>query len=92
MEIKEPIETGADDFHSDDTPAVNIWALAGSDDEKEATADKPATPAEEDDELDKPSFLRRRFKLGSRKQGPKDSDKKEEEASKGSAGGQGENS
>jgi cell division protein FtsZ len=27
MEINEPVETGAHDFHSDDTPAVNIWNL-----------------------------------------------------------------
>jgi cell division GTPase FtsZ len=32
MEIKEPVETGAHDFHSDDTPAVNIWTLSGGDD------------------------------------------------------------
>jgi cell division protein FtsZ len=57
MEIKEPVETGADDFHKDETP--NIWAL--SHDEEESNGSK----ADDDgNELDKPSFLRRHLKLG----------------------------
>jgi cell division protein FtsZ len=56
MEIKEPVETGADDFHKDETP--NIWAL-GHDEDSHGSQ-----PAVEDDEIDKPSFLRRHLKFG----------------------------
>lgn len=53
MELKEPEPEVTDihDFHKDDTP--NIWALPDDN-----TADPPGS-AEETDELDKPSFLRR---------------------------------
>jgi cell division protein FtsZ len=77
MEIKEPVETGADDFHSDDTPSVNIWALAKEDEEKEPATGPSAANTEDEEELDKPSFLRRRFKLG-RKPNSKDGAAKEE--------------
>ena len=52
MELKEPAETGMEDFHNDDTP--NIWALP--DDINGVAQD---AGAEDDNELDKPSFLRR---------------------------------
>ena len=52
MELKEPVETTAEDFHSDDTP--NIWALPSDD-----VNGVPQDEEEEEDELDKPSFLRR---------------------------------
>ncbi len=56
MDLKEPDhETAVSDFGKDDTP--NIWSL--NDDEN--ISDKDQQPSEED-ELDKPSFLRR-FKL-----------------------------
>ena len=58
MELKEPehAET-VQDFHKDDeTP--NIWALSDDGDSKD--------PLEEDDELDKPSFLRRFKRKGSK--------------------------
>jgi cell division protein FtsZ len=48
MELKEP--TPAEDFHSDDTP--NIWALP---DDESATA----SAEDKEEELEKPSFLRR---------------------------------
>lgn len=50
MELKEGSVDQASDFHSEDTP--NIWALpnSNSDQDKEKT---------EEDELDRPSFLRR---------------------------------
>lgn len=54
MELSEPTETTAHDFDSDETP--NIWAL--SDDGNGASQDESA----QEDELDKPSFLRRAFK------------------------------
>ena len=59
MEIKEPVETGAEDFHSDETP--NIWALGEEEDSDSRLK------LDEDDEFDKPSFLRRRLKLGRKK-------------------------
>lgn len=56
MELKEPVvDTQAHDFHSDDTP--NIWALPD-----EESSD--LTTSAEDDEFDKPSFLRRFKRLG----------------------------
>lgn len=52
MNLKEPAEedSGMHEFHKEDTP--NIWAL--SDDTSDSL-----TPSTEDDELEKPSFLRR---------------------------------
>jgi cell division protein FtsZ len=50
MDLKEPTETNVEDFNNDDTP--NIWALP--DDVNGAAQDDV-----EDNELDKPSFLRR---------------------------------
>jgi hypothetical protein len=47
MELKD--ETPAADFHSDDTP--NIWALPDE--------DSPASAEQTEDELERPSFLRR---------------------------------
>ncbi len=55
MEIREPIETGAEDFHSEETP--NIWALA----EDEGAS---AQAEEETDKYETPSFLRRLKSLG----------------------------
>src|SRR5581483_8891056 len=51
MELKDEAAAHAEDFHSEETP--NIWALP--DDENVATADEQP----DEDELDKPSFLRR---------------------------------
>lgn len=64
MELNEPGESSAEDFTSDETP--NIWAL--SDDANGPRADETV----EEDELDRPSFLRRAFKRG------KSTDKAEE--------------
>jgi cell division protein FtsZ len=75
MEIKEPVETGAHDFHGDDTPAVNIWNLAGEDSDAKSSDDEKGTN-DEDEEYDKPSFLRRRLKIG-RKSDSKDGDRPE---------------
>jgi hypothetical protein len=75
MEIKEPIETGAEDFHSDDTPAVNIWSLANGEEDKE-DSDNSESKDEEADEFDKPSFLRRTLKLGRKAEDKKDDDAK----------------
>lgn len=56
MEIKDEAETGAEDFHAEET--TNIWAI----DNDEDTEKKEET---EENELDKPSFLRR-FRRGSK--------------------------
>jgi hypothetical protein len=66
MDIKEPVETGAHDFHSDDTPAVNIWTLSGSNNSRNSSDDNKGTDksSEDEDEYDKPSFLRRHLKIG----------------------------
>jgi cell division protein FtsZ len=85
MEIKEPIDTGAEDFHGDDTPAVNIWALSGSDDEKEQSSSQTAND-DAQEELDKPSFLRRHLKLGRGKAG--DTEKPHDDSSKKTNGDQ----
>jgi hypothetical protein len=79
MEIKEPLETGADDFHKEETP--NIWALSnGEEDNNNVGSDKDGdTDAEE---LDKPSFLRRHLKLGGNKpktENPKDDKQKKDD-------------
>lgn len=51
-------QVAADDFKSDDSNVPNIWSHIG-DDEKDSK-DKPAKEEDyEDDELEKPSFLRR---------------------------------
>jgi cell division protein FtsZ len=75
LEIKEPIVTGAHDFHADDTPAVNIWNLSNNSDENDKSQSKDKDKDEDDeDKYDKPAFLRRHFKIG-RKNDGKDSDK-----------------
>ncbi|HVX58680.1 MAG TPA: cell division protein FtsZ [Candidatus Saccharimonadales bacterium] len=56
MDLNEPAETTAEDFGSDETP--NIWAL--SDDGNGASQDDQV--AQDEDEFDRPSFLRRAFK------------------------------
>jgi cell division protein FtsZ len=82
MDIKEPVETGAHDFHGDDTPAVNIWTLNGNE-AKEGTAvggTGNEAPKEEDDEYDKPSFLRRHLKLGRKNDSNEDNDKSDSDS------------
>jgi cell division protein FtsZ len=73
MEIKEPVNTGAHDFHDDDTPAVNIWNLANNDNHKEDSPSFNDKDKESEDEYDKPSFLRRHLKFN-RKGEDKDGD------------------
>jgi cell division protein FtsZ len=54
------------DFHADH-PVANIWTLDGDDGRGTTNddADEPQVSTAEEQELDKPSFLRRRFKKGS---------------------------
>jgi cell division protein FtsZ len=70
MEIKTPVETGAHDFHSDDTP--NIWALPNNGNSSSISSDE-----DDENELDKPSFLRRRLGLGRNKKDSGDDGDKE---------------
>lgn len=74
MEIKEPIETGAEDFHNDDAPAVNIWSLPGDDNNAAGSSSTDESSKDEEEELDKPSFLRRKLKLGRSKKDSKEND------------------
>ena len=60
MEIKEPVETDPHDFHSEETP--NIWSLSNGTEEEVTT--ETTIKASDEDELDKPSFLRRHLKIG----------------------------
>jgi len=52
MDISEPVETTAHDFHSDETP--NIWTLTDD-------VNGPAGDTEAEQDLERPSFLRRAF-------------------------------
>lgn len=55
------LESPASDFHSDE-PMPNIWTLQGNDDAQTTDNDdtaKPTVISSDEDELDRPSFLRR---------------------------------
>lgn len=67
MEIPEPVETTAHDFHNDETP--NIWALS---DDVNGPGQDDSGSGEEMDELDKPSFLRRAFRRGGKAEARED--------------------
>jgi cell division GTPase FtsZ len=78
MELKEQTESAAADFRNDD-PVPNIWSIADSDTDDTAADNDPDRPAivssHEEDELERPSFLRRLTKRGHKD----DSDKKDGE-------------
>jgi cell division protein FtsZ len=92
MDLDKP-KDGNRSFDSDDTTMPNIWSLDHdtsnnqTDKKKSVTADKSASDSEakniDEDELDKPSFLRRitKNKLGQRKDKPK-TDEADQEDSK----------
>ncbi len=67
-------ELGAEDFHAEDD--TNIWAMAGSDNDEEAKPDETV----DEDELDKPSFLRRLRRKGSEDTDEEEQPEHEEEA------------
>jgi len=73
MELKDSDTTAAEDFHSDETP--NIWALPS----EEESQDKKEV--KDEDELEKPSFLRRLGRRGGRieKKAEEDKDTKPED-------------
>ncbi len=69
MELKEHVEAAATDFQRDD-PLPNIWSIPSNDDSSDTSDDTdhddthepqpgPAMTAHEEDELERPSFLRR---------------------------------
>ncbi len=67
MDLEEKTESAHDlgDFHND-TPMPNIWALDHEQDQQNTQPDQPQTPEQHDDELEKPSFLRRFRKRGNK--------------------------
>lgn len=82
MELKDHVETTTD-FHND-TPMPNIWSIADEEDEKEDAHDDapaPITPHHseavvshhDEDELERPSFLRRLAKRAAHKDETDDS-------------------
>lgn len=86
MELRDNEADGENDL-SKDTPMPNIWTLDNHTDEKPfsegiapttGSSDKPAAPivgtGEEEEELEKPSFLRRLSKRRQQKNGDKKSD------------------
>jgi cell division protein FtsZ len=78
MDLKDEGSSAAEDFHSDETP--NIWALpSGEEEEKKEEADE--------DELEKPSFLRRLSKKrpGASKADDKADDKDKQKDDKSSS-------
>jgi len=78
MEIPDSTSTNAEDFHNEETP--NIWAL--SDDGNGTSQDDTAqtTSDDEDDELDKPSFLRRFKRSPKRSAAEEDTEKPAEDS------------
>jgi cell division protein FtsZ len=80
MEMPESADTMVEDFHNDETP--NIWSL--SDDVNGPSKDDGATDTADDEEIERPSFLRR-FKRRGREENQLESpeevteDKKEPE-------------
>ncbi|MBX4199392.1 cell division protein FtsZ [Candidatus Saccharibacteria bacterium] len=85
MELKDEEEVGVHDFHKDDDETPNIWALH----DEENVSSKDHVEDEEEDELEKPSFLRRFTSRKNRdesdddeKNETKDSDDKKKDDSK----------
>jgi len=59
MELQQQTESAATDFHND-SPMPNIWAINDEDEARtEENAAKPVVSNHEEDELERPSFLRR---------------------------------
>ena len=77
MELKEHVEAAASDFH-DDAPMPNIWSISDDDDDTNKTDDSDddsgardydisgtaPVPRHDEDELERPSFLRRLTRRG----------------------------
>jgi cell division protein FtsZ len=68
MELQDHAEA-ASDFHND-TPVPNIWSIDEKDDEKaDDTTSEPVVSSHDEDELERPSFLRRLTKRTSKDAG-----------------------
>lgn len=78
MDMPQSVETTAHDFDSDETP--NIWALS---DDVNGSAQDDDGDSTEDNEFDKPSFLRRAFSRGKKDEDqskePEEKPKKDED-------------
>jgi len=66
MELKEHVEAAATDFHNDE-PMPNIWSIPEEDMPEEKLAE-PVVSHHDEDELERPSFLRRLTKRAARKE------------------------
>lgn len=77
MNLKDEVEEHAKEFHSDEVP--NIWTLGSSDEENLSQKDQKE---EDEDELDKPSFLRRFRRRKAKAASDGDSDDKTDDNSK----------
>ena len=66
MELKEHTEAAATDFHND-SPMPNIWAINDEDNHASEEAAQPVVSHHEEDELERPSFLRRLRNRGGNK-------------------------
>lgn len=74
MDLEEKTaDAGADDFHND-TPMPNIWSLDQHDDGETPSETSQAPVVEPEEELEKPSFLRRFRKRNNEKSDNSDSD------------------
>ncbi|HSX04977.1 MAG TPA: cell division protein FtsZ [Candidatus Saccharimonadales bacterium] len=83
MDLKEHTEK-VSDFSSDETPMTNIWSIpandsSGSDDDAAASSAQPVVSSHDEDELERPSFLRRLAKRASGKQETEDKTDKPKE-------------
>lgn len=76
MDLEESADSGADDFHSDEK-VPNIWSHIGHEDEDVSRSkdDHDTKNVYADEELEKPSFLRRLTRRNSGKEDEKDDDK-----------------
>ena len=82
MDLKEHVEAAATDFHSNE-PMPNIWSIS-EDEEAAEDVEKSAEPtvsSHEEDELERPSFLRRLTKRNRKEERPEGENKSDEDDS-----------
>jgi hypothetical protein len=66
MELKEHTEAAATDFHSDE-PMPSIWSIHDDEEKHDETASRAVVSEHDEDELERPSFLRRLRNRGGNK-------------------------
>lgn len=84
MDLKEHVEAAATDFHSNE-PMPNIWSISEDEEPAEEEAERPAEPtvsSHEEDELERPSFLRRLTKRNRKEDHPEDKKSDEDDSIK----------